>query len=436
MTVGVAILNLSGEILNVKSFKEASRADITRHIISYGKTVLVATDVHNPPKMVKKMAASLNSKIYFPYRDMAVSAKNELVDDYIYSHDHNPQTTRSKDASESIPQNAHERDALAAAIQGYKKYQKKLEQIERKTQETELTPQMVDEIKVSVINEIPITKAINSTINKFIHQGHSNNEKSSNDDMVPDLMSEDSHEIIHRLQSKVKSQEKQIKNLKSKNSILEYKVNEYQDEISLLENKIQKLQYQYSQNILQQKEIATKNSIIKGIQEKYYHEKELRKTLEEQLESIKRMRAMELSREAVPVKIIDTFSKDGIREAASSRNIKRGDVVLLKSSEGGGSHTASLIVKLGVKAVITTDKMSHQAKEEFEKHMIPLLEEGEVDLKMADEFAIILSRDLEREIEKWNNHQKEKLKKEERNRLLKIMDDYKAQRKRSNNNFH
>jgi uncharacterized protein len=434
MTVGVAILDLSGQILNVNSFKEVSRAEITKHIINYGKTVLVATDVHVPPKMVKKMAASLNSKIYFPYRDLAVSAKNELVDDYIYSNDQNL-TRRSQDNNELIPQNAHERDALAAAIQGFKKYQKKLEQIERRTENLELTSKMVDDIKILVINEIPITKAINATMDKLTDSNTSNDEKCLDDDIKSDLMSENSSEIIIRLQNKVKSQEKQIKNLQKKNILLEDDLMDYQNEISQLENKIQKLQYQYSQNILHKKEIATKTSIIRGIQEKYYHEKELRKTLENQLESIKRMRAMELSREASPVKIIESFSKDGIREATSSRNIKSGDVVLLRSSEGGGSHTASLIVNLGVKAVITTDKMSHQAKEEFQKSMIPLLGEESVELKMADDFAVIMSEDLEREIEKWNNNQKEKLKKEERNKLLKIMDDYKAQRKRSTNNF-
>ncbi len=457
--MGVAILDLSGEILNVNSFKEASRAKITRHIISYGRTVLVATDVHHPPKMVKKMAASLNSRIYFPDRDMAVIAKNELVDEYLYQQDQNSPLHRSRDNDDLIPQNAHERDALAAAIQCYKKYQKKLEQIERRTKNLDLTPEMIDDIKILVINEIPITKAINRTLDRLNHsndiessdtfksgsngnvsvKGSLNTQKSSEEDMpsetLNDLDAEISLETFSRLRNKLKSQEKQIINLQKKNSILESDIRRYQNEISQLENKIDKMQYQYSQNILHQREIATKTAIIRGIQEKYHHEKKLKEDLEEQLESIKRIRVMELSRETTPVKIIDSFSKDGIREAVNSRNIKKGDVVLLRNSQGGGSQTAALLVDSGVKAVITADKMSHHAKDEFERNMVPLLDEEDVDLKMADDFAVISTNDLDHEINKWGTNQKEKKKKEDRNKLLKIMDDYKTQRKRSSNNF-
>lgn len=453
MTVGVAILDLSGEILDVNSFKEVSRAYITRHIINYGKTVLVATDVHNPPKLVKKMATSLNSRIFSPYRDLAVSYKNDLVDDYVYLQDQRLSMHRSGVINKIIPQNAHERDALAAAIQAYKNYQKKLKQIERRTKSLGLTPQIVDDIKILVINEIPITKAINYTLEKIkspTHQAResandvssktiSNGTKKYKEFEKPPNTPREDHALeasseLSKLQNKLKSQEKQIKNLQNKNKILEDDIRQYQDEVTQLETKIQRLQFQYSRNILHQKEITKKNSIIKGIHEKYNHEKALRQDLEAQIKLIKRIRAMELSREASPVKIIDSFSKDGIREAANFKNIKRGDVVLLKSSKGGGSHTALLLIKLGVKAVITTDKMSHQAKEVFEKNNIPLLEEKNVDLNMADDFAVIMNTDLNGAIDKWSKNQEEKKKKEDRNKLLKIMDDYKAQRKRSTHN--
>lgn len=434
LTVGVAILDLSGEILSVKSFKEVARADITRHIINHGNAVLVATDVHNPPRMVRKMATTLNSKVFYPYKDLAVRYKNELVDEYIYSKDQKPLNKHSPEKKGSIPQNAHERDALAAAIQCYNKYQKKLHQIERRTNDLDFSQDIVDEIKIQVINEVPITKAIDAVTTAIFFSDTVPKEKLS-DVTSSDLNLEKTPENVLKLQNKLKSQEKQIKNLQKRNSILENELEIYQNEINQLENKIQKLQQLYSKKILHQREIATKNSIIKGVQEKYYHENQLRKSLEEELKSIKSMRAMELSHEATPVKIIEYFSKDSIREAANKRNIKSGDVILLRSSEGGGSQTASLIVKLGVRAVITVDKMSHQAKEEFEKNMVPLLEETTVNLKKADDFAVIITCDLEREIEKWSKNQAEKMKKEEKNKLLKIMDDYKAQRRRSTNNY-
>lgn len=453
MTVGVAILDLSGEILGVNSFKEASRADITKHIISFGRTALVATDVHQPPKMVRKMATALNSKIYSPYRDLAVSAKNEMVDDYIYSNDNRPIISRSRDTgSDLIPKNAHERDALAAAIQGYKKHQKKLEHIERRTLNLEMTPELIDEVKLMVINEVPITKAINDTLEKLKHPNNSlktdnieiklfevfkedNINGELSDDFNEDSPNEDASRIISGLKNKLKSQEKQIRNLQNKNRILEDDLASFQDEISHLESKIERLHYEYSQNILHQKEIATKQSIIRGLQEKYNIQKALSKKLSEQLESIKRIRALELSKETSPVKIIESFSKDSIREATGAWNIKKGDVVMLRSSEGGGSQTASLLVHSGVKAVITTDKMSHQARSEFERNWVPIIPLETVDLKMADDFAVIISSDLDREIKKWEKNQEDKRKKEETNKLLKIMDDYRAKRKRSPHNF-
>jgi uncharacterized protein len=487
MTVGVAILDLSGEILGVNSFKEASRADITKHVISFGRTVLVATDVHQPPKMVRKMATALNSKIYSPYRDLAVSAKNEMVDDYIYSNDNRHAISRSRDiGSDLIPQNAHERDALAAAIQGYKKHQKKLDHIERRTLNLEMSPELIDEVKIMVINEVPITKAINDTLeklkhsidssktNKGTHTSNNDNTRDNpnttdnithkidkkihktdnmeinlfkvakednikicelSDDFNEDSPNEDVSLIISGLKNKLKSQEKQIRNLQNKNRILEDDLACFQDEISHLESKIERLHYEYSQNILHQKEIATKQSIIRGLQEKYNIQKALSKNLSEQLESIKRIRALELSKETSPVKIIESFSKDSIREATGAWNIKKGDVVMLRSSEGGGSQTASLLVHSGVKAVITTDKMSHQARSEFERNWVPIIPLETVDLKMADDFAVIISSDLDREIIKWEKNQEDKRKKEETNKLLKIMDDYRAKRKRSPHNF-
>jgi uncharacterized protein len=455
LTVGVAILDLSGDIICVDSYKEISRAELIKYIMNHGKTVLMATDVQTPPKMVKKIATALNSKINLPYKDLAVGAKIESVEGYVKervckyeSHDVN---------SCPLPQNAHERDALAAAIHGYKKYQQKLQIIERRIQNHDLPIKYVDDIKIMVINDIPITKAIDTVLETINASSNVFDDLTSSSKSVDNVVKkpeinlngseigieisksakevvkevENIQEMVSKLKQKLKSQEKQNRNLQKRNSVLEEKVKQYQDEIFSKEKKIEKLHYQYSQDILHQKEIANKTAIIKGIQEKYYAEKSLRKQLEENLQAIKGIRALELSKKAFPVKIIDNFTKDGIREAIDYWNIKQGDVVLLRNSEGGGSQTASLLIRMGVKAVIITDTMSHRAEEVFKKNMIPILEFDRVNLKVTDEFAVINEEDLTREMERWKWDHENQLKKENKKKMLKLIDEYRAQRKRT-----
>jgi uncharacterized protein len=447
LTVGVAILDLEGKIISVDSFKEISRAELINYIMSYGKTVLIATDVQTPPKMVKKIATTLNSKINSPYKDLAVGAKKESVENYLkdcYS--------KSPKLNCPLPRNAHERDALAAAIHSYKKYQQKLQIIERRIKNHDLSLKNEDEIKIMVINDVPITKAIDK-VSKRLNASSKlfNNSRSGekvfrkpeitfNESEVGTEISKNATEVVKEvetqdlvseLKQKLKSQDKQNRNLQKRNSILEKKLRQNQDEILNLEKKIEKLHYQYSQDILQQKEIATKNAIIKGLQEKYHTEKSLRKQLEENLQTIKGIRALELSKKAFLLKIIDTFTKDGIREAYDNWNIKQGDVVLLRNSEGGGSQTASLLIQMGVKAVITTDKMSHRAEEVFKKNMIPILEFNRVNLKIKDDFAVIHEEDLNREMKRWKDIQKNQQKKENKKKMLKLIDEYRAQRKRT-----
>jgi predicted RNase H-like nuclease (RuvC/YqgF family) len=128
---------------------------------------------------------------------------------------------------------------------------------------------------------------------------------------------------------------------------------------------------------------------------------------------------------------VESFTRDGIMEACEYWKIKRGDVVLLKSSEGGGSQTASLLIKMGVKAVLIRDKISHNAQEEFEKNLVPLLQADNMELKMIDQFAIINALKLEKEIQRWKEVTENKKIKENNQEILKVFDEYRARRKRN-----
>ena len=421
LTVGIAILDLHGHVISTKSFKEISRSEIIKHIIGYGKTILVATDVYPPPKMVKKLATTLNSKIYSPNKTFTVSSKTELVDSYL-----------NEISSKNWPDNAHERDALAAAIKTYKHYEKKIKQIEKRTEKMGLSTEEVEEVKIMVIKGLPISKAINQI---FKNQESIDLETQiveiENDiDSIDEEKLKGIEEAARKLKLKIKSQQNQIKHLEGRNELLKKELTKLNDKNSELENKIEKLYYDYSKDILSKKEISAKLSIIKGLQEKYDYEKKRRIELEENLNSIKNIRAKELSQKVVPVKIIDTFTKEGIKSANDYWKIKKGDVVLLSNSKGGGSQTAALLIKTGICAVIAMDKMSHPAEEEFERNEIPVLDAKKIDLKMIDEFAVVSKDILSLEIEKWKLKISKKLKKEQEKKLMGVIEEYRAHRRR------
>lgn len=279
-----------------------------------------------------------------------------------------------------------------------------------------------------VIRDRPITKAIDDIIKPADLETQIVEIENSMDSIDGEKLK--GTEAIRKLKQKIKSQQNQIKYLNRKNKRLKKEVNKYKDKNKVLESKIEKLHYEYSKDILRKKEIASKLSIIKGLQEKYNHERKLREELEENMRSIKSIRVQELSKKAVPVKIIGSFTKEGIKAACDYWKIKKGDVVLLSSSEGGGSHTASLLIKTEISAVIIIDKMSHPAEEEFERNNVPVLDADKINLKMIDEFAVIDKGILKEEIENWKVKIREKRKKEEEEKFLEVIDEYRAQRRR------
>jgi predicted RNase H-like nuclease (RuvC/YqgF family) len=194
---------------------------------------------------------------------------------------------------------------------------------------------------------------------------------------------------------------------------------------------VDKLHYEYTKKILQKRELASKIETIKRIQEKFSSERAKRCELEQKLRSKKDIKALEISENVVPVKIIESFTKEGIREAFDRWKIKGDDVVLLKNSEGGGSQTALMITNLGVRAVITMDKISDPAENIFEENLVPLIPAGSIEMNIMPDFAIVNSKTLETEIEKWTEYIKNQRKKEDKKKLLELVDEYRAQRRRS-----
>ena len=116
---GIAILELSGKIVEVAHFKNASPKDIIRFLSQRGRPLLIATDVKKIPHTVREVAVKLGARIYSPDRDLSQEEKALLTKGLDYRGD-------------------HERDALAAALKAFHSYEDVFRRIEKKIADKEL----------------------------------------------------------------------------------------------------------------------------------------------------------------------------------------------------------------------------------------------------------------------------------------------------------
>lgn len=151
--VGIAALDLDGRILLIKSGRGLDRDDVISLLRGLGKVILVATDKHNLPEFVKKVAAALGAKIFTPDRDLKVHEKESIVSAYATSNN-----LEIKDT--------HTRDALAAALIAFRSIESKIRELEDKLAEMGLDKKFVnmDKYKIKLIEGQSIASILEEVI--------------------------------------------------------------------------------------------------------------------------------------------------------------------------------------------------------------------------------------------------------------------------------
>ena len=106
---GYAILDLGGRLVAGGCVKEASDEALVRILSGVGIPVLVAADTHPPSHFVQKIAARLNVRVFSPRESMSRLEKRQIG---------------------AHIGDVHARDAYAAAVKAFRKYQNRLRQID------------------------------------------------------------------------------------------------------------------------------------------------------------------------------------------------------------------------------------------------------------------------------------------------------------------
>ncbi len=106
-TTGIALMDLDGNLILLKSRKNLSKAGINRFIVDFGNPVILGSDKFPTPRLIEKTAATFSARMVVPREPFPRTEKERIIHDF---------SKRNSFCSKRTWKNQHEKDALTAAL--------------------------------------------------------------------------------------------------------------------------------------------------------------------------------------------------------------------------------------------------------------------------------------------------------------------------------
>lgn len=132
----------------------------------------------------------------------------------------------------------------------------------------------------------------------------------------------------------------------------------------------------------------------------------------------------------LPVKVLASFTREGLDALSAGVGLHPGDVVYIASSGGGGVAVAGRLAEAGVAAVVSSGDLSHLVAERLFEADVPLLDAGDVGLAVEGELAHADPRAMERAEQKWRQLARERRTDEKRRWLDSLVAEYRHDRQK------
>ena len=321
MSVGLAVIDLDGNLLTLKTMRRASRSEIVEEILNHGYPVIIATDVSPPPKSVVRIASMFDSKLMVAKYDMKADEKKRIVSDY-------------EEAKGIRVNSSHERDSLAAALKVYLRAKNLISKVKMRVREEGLTSEL-DRILTKVLKGTPISVAIEEILS----------ERESESE-IRDLSYAELKRELRRLNKYVRNLNERLavmkKEVERKDSILRKR----EGELNRLRRKVEELEDRRIREIEVDRRISARDARIKELERELEREKWRNELLKSQ------MRQLASSREPVDgvrLRVLPSLSKDRVEEL--ERDSYR-DVLLILDASGASTGVLGRLKDLGVRAIL------------------------------------------------------------------------------------
>jgi predicted RNase H-like nuclease (RuvC/YqgF family) len=207
-----------------------------------------------------------------------------------------------------------------------------------------------------------------------------------------------------------------VKRLREYVADLQAGLQEKEYEVTRLQARIRKIRLAHEGVILKDTEITKRDAVIQSLKKRLRKEERHNKNLVRRLERMRVVEELQLSGEGVPLKVLESLTRDAVRRLDEYIGIVKDDTVFLLRTDGWGRSIVKELVDREVRVLIVPDAALAQADPQlqlaFLEFGLPLLSGEMTGARVKGMQGIADSGKIEIALKEWQavreRHEREK----------------------------
>jgi len=393
-TTAVAALDLDGNLMHLESSRQMNMSGVIEALYRVGKPLVIASDVQEMPYSVEKIRRAFSAVAYTPRQDTSVEAKLELTAGFPYA-------------------NVHERDALSAALDAYLQYQNKFRNLLRRVPPAH----DLDEVRARVIR--------GQSLDQVILDMNGGALPSPVPEAPPAPVAAQHDERVRVLDGMVKRLRTYVAELQE-----EVKTKDY--EIHRLQGRLRTMHDTRDVQLAKDAEVVKLDSIIKGLKKRLRKEERHSRTLAKRVERIRTFTELTVDGEALPVKVMEALTKEGLRRLIDDTGIREGEIVFVQRTDGWGRSVVKDLADLSIRAIVihapAPGERDPQIVPAFREAGIPLLSDTDAGVQVRGKVGLAAKDRFEAALLRWQAEQAQFLREKKSSQIEHMFKEYKSER--------
>lgn len=392
-TTAIAALDLDGNLLLLQSSRQISMSGVIEALYRVGKPLIIASDVHEMPFSVEKVRRAFNAVAHTPRQDMSVEAKQALTSGFLY-------------------QNDHERDALSAALEAYRTYRNKFQNLQKRVP----PGYELEEVRAGIVRGQSVEQVI----------GDMRERVSPAEEAAPTV------EIDAARDERIRILDGSVKRLRILVAELQEEIQKRDQQVIRLQERLKKVRSRQDQRVRSDAEVTKRDVIIQNLKKRLRREEKSNTALKKRIERMKEFDEALISGETIPLKILPALTRDGVKAISTEMGLREGDVCYVPRIDGFGKSSARDLAQAGVAALLVGEfageAVAREVEAVFREVGLPLLPGSQVRVVVKGKKGAADPVQYRASLTRWRESQAQ-FEKERKGRMLEqIFEEYRTER--------